>query len=67
MRVHVDKIGNDGFDFDEPITEEWIDEALGEASPLRSAGAGHLKVHLERKRGSVVQARGTVRVSVKAD
>lgn len=67
MQVHVDKIGSDGFDFDEPIEEEWITESLGAGSPYTPTGVGHLKVHLDRKRGSVVQARGTVRLSVMVD
>lgn len=67
MRVHVDTIGTDGFDFDEPIDEEWLAEALGDESPYRAVGSGHLKVHLERKRASVVQARGHLNVAVKVD
>ncbi|MEO1173853.1 MAG: DUF177 domain-containing protein [Myxococcota bacterium] len=67
MRVHVDTIGKDGFDFDEPIDEEWIGGALGDGSPYTAANSGHLKVHLERKRQAVVQARGSLKLAVKVD
>lgn len=67
MRVHVDKIGTDGFDFDEPLSEEWMSAALGEDSPFAPAEEGRLQVHLDRRRGGVVQARGSVQVSLKTD
>ncbi len=67
MRVHVDKIGSDGFDFDEPLSLDWMNEALGEDSPFSAAKEGRLKVHLERRRGGVVQARGTLQVTLASD
>ncbi|MEL6543509.1 MAG: DUF177 domain-containing protein, partial [Myxococcota bacterium] len=47
--------------------EEWVNESLGEKSPFVAANPGRLKVHLERRRAGVVQARGTLQVSLRAD
>ncbi len=67
MRVNVNTIGPDGFDFDEPIEQTWLEAALGSDSPFRPTRAGHLKVHLARRRSDVVRARGSLTVEVEAD
>lgn len=65
MRVHIDKIGPDGFDLAEEVTEEWLDQALGADSPFRGACAGNLSVHLDRI-DEVVHVRGRARLELRA-
>ena len=39
MRVHLDKIGPNGLDLDEPVTTAWLNESLGTGSPGAGAAA----------------------------
>ncbi len=66
MRVHLDRIGPNGFDLDEPVTSAWLDASLGAGSPFRSAGDGRLGVHLERI-DNAVHVRGRIRLTLDAE
>jgi len=48
MRVHLDKIGPEGYDLDTVVRPPWIDRALGEKSPFSSVGDGRVTAHLQR-------------------
>ncbi|OGQ88503.1 MAG: hypothetical protein A2289_14620 [Deltaproteobacteria bacterium RIFOXYA12_FULL_58_15] len=67
MRVHLDEIGPDGFDLDEPVTKEWLQATLGPGTPFRSVKDGHLSAHLERLDEHVVHARGRIALELSAD
>lgn len=48
MKVHVDKIGSDGLDLDEPLTQASLESALGKRSIYKPTGDGRVTVHLTR-------------------
>src|SRR5207249_4854231 len=63
MRIHIDKIGRDGFDLDAPVPATWLNDALGDNSPYSCGSDGHLIVHLERVENVVhVQGRARLRL-----
>jgi uncharacterized protein len=66
MRVHLDKIGPNGLDLDEPVSAVWLEESLGSASPFRCSEEGHLQVRLERI-DTTVYVRGRVSLSLTAE
>jgi len=66
MRVHLDQIGPEGYDLDEPMTEAWLAETLGKDSPFRPHGKGHLRAHLDRLDGGVVLVHGRASLEVDA-
>ncbi len=66
LKVRIDWIGEDGFDFDEPLQAAWLDRTLGSDSPYRADGDGRLTLHLMRAE-QVVHVRGRVLVSLKAE
>ena len=66
FRVHIDQIGDEGYDLDRPLTTAWLDQALGTDSPFRASEEGHLQVHLMRVE-DVVYVRGRTSVRLKAN
>lgn len=65
LSVRLDWIGDEGLDLDEPLSVEWLSNALGRGSPYKPAAEGRLRVHLmlaER----VVHVRGRVAVNLAA-
>lgn len=64
MKIHLEKIGPDGFHFVEPIEEVWLNECLGGDSAFAAAGPGSLDVMLYRSKHEVVHVRGSVRVTL---
>jgi uncharacterized protein len=68
VKIHIDKIGDDGLDLDEPLTREWLAEALGPDSvfaPAAEQGEGQFVAHLTRL-DDVVHVRGRVHVQLEA-
>ncbi len=65
MRVHLDKIGPDGYDLDEPVTVAWLNSTLGADSPFRGSGDGRFLVRLERI-DDAVYVRGRARLALTA-
>ncbi len=65
MRIHVDKIGPDGFDLEAPVSASWLKEALGSGSPFSCHEDGNLRVHLDRV-DDVVHVRGRARLRLHA-
>lgn len=67
MRVHIDKIGPEGFEIDTRLESQWLAEMMLEAkAPFEPAGDGRLVVRLDRVGDDVVHARGRVTVSLSA-
>jgi uncharacterized protein len=66
LRVHLDKIGPNGLDLDQPVTTAWLNESLGTSSPFSSSGDGRLQVHLECIEDAVY-VRGRVSLSLDAE
>src|SRR5688572_14931039 len=48
MVVRIERIPVEGLDLDQPVTAEWLTEALGEGSPFKARGNGRLRIHLAR-------------------
>lgn len=65
MKIHLEKIGDDGLDLDEPVTGAWLTEVLGPNSAFQPAQDGHLKVHLTRV-DDVVNVYGKAAIDLKA-
>lgn len=66
MKVHLEKIGPNGYDLDEPLSVAWLTEALGRALPFYVTQVGHLTAHLTRVEETVVQVSGRVQVALEA-
>ena len=67
MKVHLDKIGVDGYELDTALEKAWVTELMVEAkAPFEAVGDGRLKVRLDRVGDDVVHARGRVVVSLAA-
>ena len=48
VKIHIDKIGDEGLNVDEKLTPAWLVEALGADSMFHPVSDGHLLVHLNR-------------------
>lgn len=48
MKIHLDKIGAEGLDLDETLSQSWLLEALGPNRDVTATGDGHFKAHLTR-------------------
>ena len=66
MKIHIDRIGPEGVDVDEPVTTDWLTDALGAGSEFTPAGDGRLSVHLTRAE-DVVHVRGRIWVDLGSD
>jgi len=66
LKLHVESIGDLGYDLDEPLHAEWLAHTLGVESPYRPVGDGRLTLHLTRL-DKVVHVRGRVRVALVSD
>ncbi len=66
MKIDIEHIGPDGLDLDEPVTQVWLNEILGDATIYRAAGDGALRVHLDRM-DDVVHVRGAAKFALAAD
>ena len=66
MKVHLDKIGDDGLDVDEPLTQSWLGEMLGQKSAFRVARDGSLRAHLMRT-DDLVHVRGRAFIDLSAE
>ncbi len=67
MKVHLDKIGVDGYELDTALEKTWVTEMMTEAkAPFEGVSDGRLKVRLDRVGDDVVHVRGRVVVSLSA-
>ncbi len=63
LEVRVDRIPEEGLDLDEVLTERWVNDALGEGSPVKASADGRLVVHIA-KAERVVHVRGRATVGL---
>jgi uncharacterized protein len=59
VKLHIDKIGDEGLDWEEPIEASWLKEALGARSPYAASKPGRFAVHLTRV-NETVHMRGSL-------
>ena len=48
MKVHIDKIGPDGFSLSEPVTQAWFEAGTTSAAGVRIMGEGSFEALLHR-------------------
>ena len=59
MKIHLDKIGPNGFVLQDALTKAWLDETLGANSPISAVGDGSINAQIFRLENNV-QVHGTV-------